>query len=178
LTRLFYIFGFFGFITCLAFCSCENKFEPPKSDLSSENIPVQESWNSSVTFSDSGSVKAILKAGHISAFSDKGYTEIDSGAVVDFYKAGEVVSTLTGKRGKVTDATKDIEIYDSVKVVNKTGSELNTSKLLWKNKTQKVYSDVFVRITTPKEIIEGVGFESDQNLNNYVIYKVSGVFNK
>ncbi len=98
--------------------------------------------------------------------------------MVDFYKAGEVVSTLTGMRGKVTDATKDIEIFDSVKVVNKTGSELVTSKLLWKNATQKVYSDVFVRITTPKEIIEGVGFESDQNLNNYVIYKVSGVFNK
>ncbi|MBN8571587.1 MAG: LPS export ABC transporter periplasmic protein LptC [Ignavibacteria bacterium] len=50
--------------------------------------------------------------------------------------------------------------------------------MLWKNKTQKVYSDVFVRITTPKEIIEGVGFESDQNLTNYKIYQVSGVFDK
>ncbi len=158
--------------------SCEDKFEPPKSNLSSENIPVQESWNSTVTFSDSGFVKAILKAGHISAFSDKGYTLIDSGAVVDFYKNGEIVSTLTGMRGKVEDMSKDIEIYDSVRVINKAGSELKTSKLLWKNKTQKVYSDVFVKITTPKERIEGVGFESDQNLTNYKIYKVSGVFDK
>lgn len=161
-----------------ALFSCEEKFEPPKSDLSPENIPVQESWNSQVTFSDSGFVKAILKAGHISAFSDKGYTLIDSGAVVDFYKNGEIVSTLTGRRGRVEDNSKDIEIYDSVRVVNKTGSELVTSKLLWKNKTQKVYSDVFVRITTPKEKVEGVGFESDQNLTNYKIYKVSGVFDK
>lgn len=173
--KIFYIaILFFTFV----FFSCEEKFEPPKSDLSSDNIPVQESWNSQVTFSDSGFVKAILKAGHISAFSDKGYTLIDSGAVVDFYKNAEVVSTLTGRRGKVEDNTKDIEIYDSVRVVNKAGSELKTSKLLWKNKTQKVYSDVFVRITTPKEIIEGVGFESDQNLTNYKIYQVSGVFNK
>jgi len=162
----------------LVFISCDDKFEPPKSDLSSEDIPVQESWNSTVTFSDSGFVKAILKAGHISAFSDKGYTLIDSGAVVDFYKNGEIVSTLSGKRGKVEDVSKDIEIFDSVRVVNKTGSELKTSKLLWKNKTQKVYSDVFVRITTPKEIIEGIGFESDQNLGNYKIYQVSGVFDK
>jgi LPS export ABC transporter protein LptC len=160
------------------FLSCENKFEPPKSDLSPLDIPVQESWNSTVTFSDSGFVKAILKAGHISAYSDKGYTLIDSGAVVDFYKNGEVVSTLTGRRGRVEDISKDIEMFDSVRVVNKTGSELNTSKLLWNNKTQKVSSDVFVRITTPKERIEGVGFESDQNLSNYKIYKVSGVFDK
>lgn len=175
LQKIFYI-GIF--LISLGFFSCDDKFEPPKSDLSPENIPVQESWNSNVTFSDSGFVKAILRAGHISAFSDKGYTIIDSGAVVDFYKNGEVVSTLKGNRGKVDDLTKDIEMYDSVSVVNKTGSELKTSKLLWKNKTQKVYSDVFVRITTPKEIVEGTGFESDQNLTNYKIYQVSGVFDK
>ncbi|MBS1514628.1 MAG: LPS export ABC transporter periplasmic protein LptC [Bacteroidetes bacterium] len=173
--KIFYIVFFF---LSVIFISCENKFEPPKSDLSSDNVPIQESWNSVVTFSDSGFVKAILKAGHISAYSDKGYTVIDSGAVVDFYKNGEIVSTLTGNRGRVEDNSKDIEIYDSVRVVNKTGSELKTSKLLWKNKTQKVYSDVFVKITTPKERVEGVGFESDQNLSNYKIYKVSGVFDK
>jgi len=175
LQKIFYIAIFF---ISAAFFSCDEKFEPPKSDISPENIPIQEGWNSTVTFSDSGFVKAILKAGHISAFSDKGYTLIDSGAVVDFYKNGEIVSTLTGNRGKVDDMTKDIEIYDSVKVVNKEGSELRTSKLLWKNKTQKVYSDVFVKITTPKEIVEGTGFESDQNLTNYKIYQVSGVFDK
>ena len=73
---------------------------------------------------------------------------------------------------------KEIEIFDNLRLVNKASSELRTSKLLWKNKTQKVYSDVFVRITTPKEIIEGIGFESDQNLTNYKIYQVSGVFDK
>lgn len=178
--KTFHIGFFFAVYILLSFVftSCESKFEPPKSDLSPENIPVQESWNSTVTFSDSGFVKAILKAGHISAFSDKGYTLIDSGAVVDFYKNGEIVSTLTGRKGRVEDISKDIEIYDSVRVVNKAGSELNTSKLLWKNKTQKVYSDVFVKITTPRERVEGIGFESDQNLTNYKIYKVSGVFDK
>lgn len=152
--------------------------EPPRTDLKSGEVADQESWKSSVVFSDSGNVKAILNAGHISVFTLKSYTLIDSGAVVDFYKAGQKVSTLTGKRGKVLDATKDIEMYDSVTVVNKEGSVLRTSKLYWNNKTQKVSSDVFVKITTPKENIEGIGFESDQNLSNYTIYKVTGVFTK
>ncbi len=151
---------------------------PPRTDLKSGEIPDQESWKSSVIFSDSGNVKAILNAGHISVFNAKAYTLIDSGAIVDFYKTGEKVSTLTGKRGKVLDATKDIEIYDSVVVVNKEGSVLKTSKLYWNNKTQKVSTDVFVKITTPKEDIEGIGFESDQNLKNYTVYKVTGVFSK
>jgi LPS export ABC transporter protein LptC len=151
---------------------------PPRTDLKSGEIPDQESWKSSVTFSDSGNVKAILNAGHISVFNSKAYTLIDSGAIVDFYKNGDKVSTLTGKNGKVLDATKDIEIYDSVVVINKEGSILKTSKLYWNNKLQKVSTDVFVKITTPKEDIEGIGFESDQNLKNYTIYKVTGVFSK
>ena len=168
----------FIFFLILIFAGCESKVEPPRTDLKTGEIPDQESWQSTVIFSDSGIVKAILNAGHISVYNSRGYTLIDSGAVVDFFKTGEKVSTLTGKRGKVLDATKDIEIYDSVIVVNKEGSILKTSKLLWDNKLQKVSTDVFVKITTPKEDIEGIGFESDQNLKNYTIYKVTGVFSK
>jgi LPS export ABC transporter protein LptC len=160
------------------FYSCEEKLEPPKTNLKSDQIPNQESWNSTVVFSDSGNIKAVLKAGHISVYNEKSNTLIDSGAIVDFYKNGLVVSTLSGKRGKVLDATKDIEIYDSVVVVNKEGSILKTQKLFWNNKLQKVSSDVFVSIVTPRERIEGIGFESDQNLKDYTIFKVTGTFGK
>jgi len=160
-----------------AFFSCGDKFKPATDDNESENSPSQESWNSTVVFSDSGNVKAVLTAGHISVFTAKGYTLIDSGAKVEFYRDGKIVSVLTGMKGRIDDKTSNIEITDSVTVINSEGSRLITEKLLWKNDVQKVYSDVFVRITTPEEIIEGTGFESDQNLSNYKIYKVSGVFN-
>ncbi len=162
----------------VSFFSCDNKFQPPATGVKSDNIPDQESWKAVVTFSDSGKVRAVLNAGHIQMFNFKKITLIDSGAVVDFYRDGEVVSTLSGMRGKIHDESKDIEIFDSVKVVNKEGSILKTSKLYWTNKTQRVSSDAFVKIVTPKEEIEGIGFESDQNLKNYNIYKVTGIFSK
>lgn len=166
------------FIIPVLFASCDNKFEPPKSNLNAEDTPDHESWNSQVTFSDSGNIKAVLKAGKISVFNKKGYTLIDSGANVDFYSKGEKVSTLTSKRGKILEPSKDIEIYDSVLVVSKEGSMLRTQKLLWNNKTQRVSTDVYVKITTPKEEVEGIGFESDQMLKNYTIFKVTGTFSK
>lgn len=172
--KYFYIL----FVLGLVFASCDDKFKPSRSDLSITDSPSQESWNSTVSFSDSGITKAVLTAGHISVYTTKGYTLIDSGAKVDFFKNGEKASVLTGKKGKVDDKTKDIEIYDSVTVVNNEGSELKTQKLLWKNKTQTVSSDEFVSIKTPNETIEGIGFESDQNLKNYKIYKVTGTFAK
>lgn len=155
---------------------CDDKFRPTQTNVSTEDSPTQESWNSTVIFSDSGKTKAVMEAGHISVYSNKGYTLIDSGAKVDFFNDDVKVSTLTGRRAKIDDKTKDIEIFDSIKVINYEGSELTTQKLLWTNKTQRVSSDVFVRIVTPTEAIEGVGFESDQNLKNYKIFKVSGTF--
>ncbi|MFA7359484.1 MAG: LPS export ABC transporter periplasmic protein LptC [Candidatus Kapaibacterium sp.] len=162
----------------IMFSSCENKFVPPKTDLNSDDIPEQESWNSSVAFSDSGKVKAILRAGHIMAFNKKGYTTIDSGAKVDFYRDMVIVSTLTSRRGKILEPSKNIEIYDSVVVINNEGSILKTQKLFWDNQTQKVSTEEYVKIKTPKEEVEGIGFISDQNLKNYTIFKVTGTFSE
>jgi LPS export ABC transporter protein LptC len=157
----------------------DDKIEPPRTDLgSADSIPSQESFHSVVTFSDSGRVKAVLDAGRIRVYSKFNYTLIDSGAKVDFYKEGVYSSTLTGKRGKIFDATKDVEVYDSVKLVSQDGSILTTNKLYWVNKTQRIKSDEYVHIITKNEDIQGYGFEADQNLKNYVIYQVSGEMQK
>ena len=158
--------------------ACEEKLQPPKTDISAQDIPDQESWNSTVAFSDSGDVKAVLIAGYIAHFQKKGYMLIDSGATVDFFRNGEEISNLIGKRGIVIDSTKDIEMYDSVTIINKEGSILNTTKLYWDNDKQIVSSDEYVKIKTPAEEVEGIGFTSDAGLKNYTIYKVTGTFSK
>jgi len=38
-------------------------------------------------------------------------------------------------------------------------------------------TDKFVKIVSSKEIIEGYGFESDQNLRNYTIFNITYVTN-
>ena len=160
--------------------SCgSNRVEPAKTNLSqNDSVANQESYNSTVTFSDSGKVKAVLKAGRIRVFSNFNYTLIDSGAVVDFYKSGVYNSTLTGNRGKVYDGSKDVEVYDNVKLVSSDGSILTTQKLYWVNKTRKIKTDEFVHIQTRTDDIRGYGLEADENLKNYVIYKVSGEVQK
>lgn len=179
LKNIFYCSLLIVVYSFLQACGDDNKIQPSAIDLKpTDSIPTQESYNSTVTFSDSGKTKAILIAGRIRIFSKFNYTLIDSGAKVDFYKNGVYSSTLTGKRGKIYDATKDVEVYDSVKMVSENGSVLTTNKLYWINKTQRIKSDEFVHIKTPNEDIRGYGFEADQNLKNYVIYKVSGEMQK
>jgi LPS export ABC transporter protein LptC len=96
------------------------------------------------------------------------------GVKIDFYdKEQKKKSFLTSLRGKVDDVTQNMYAIDSVVAKNDSGVVLRTNELMWRNKDQKITSDKFVKITSPKETIEGYGFESDQHLDNYVIFNVT-----
>lgn len=47
--------------------------------------------------------------------------------------------------------------------------------MMWRNKDRKIVSDKFVTVISPNETIQGYGFESDQSLQNYVIYNITYV---
>jgi LPS export ABC transporter protein LptC len=139
-----------------------------------EELPAQESWNSKIIFSDSGKTKAILDAGHLRVFAEAKETLLDQNIKIDFYDEEEKkTTTLTAKRGRVDDATQNLYAIDSVVVRNEDSTIVTTDELMWKNQDRKIVSDKFVTIISPKEKIEGYGFESDQNLENYVIYNIT-----
>ena len=168
-------FLFIIFILFVAGCSNDNV--KPTIDTSLKEggeLPSQESWNSTIVFSDSGKTKAILHTGHLRVFDKSQETLFDQGLKVDFYDQNMVkTSTITSKRGKVNDATKDLYAIDSVVAVSDSGTIVRTEELEFRNRDQKIVSDKFVTIVSPKETIKGYGFESDRNLRNYVIYNIT-----
>ena len=160
----------------LLITSCYKEDVKPHIDasLTGKELPAQESWNSTVFFTDSGKTKAILYSGHLQLFNDKKETILDDGLKVEFFNQEEIkTTTLTSKRGRVDERTNDLFAIDSVVAVNDSGIVVKTDELTWRNKDQKIVSNKFVTIDSPKEHIEGFGFESDQHLRNYVIYNIT-----
>ncbi len=156
-----------------ASCS-EEKIQPQidKSGVEGE-IPSNESWNSKITFTNDGLIKAVLFADHLKMFEKQRITLLD-GIKINFYDSSQkATTTLTALRGKVDDVTQNMYAMDSVVARNDSGVVLNTSQLMWRNSDQKIVTDKFVRITSPKEIIEGYGLESDQRLSNYTIFNIT-----
>jgi LPS export ABC transporter protein LptC len=154
---------------------CEEKTKPAVTALPSADIPSQESWNSTVVFSDSARIRAKLWSAHISAYDAERMTVLEESLRVDFYNDQAVhTSLLTARRGKVNDQTHDLEAYEHVVVVSDSGTTLRTERLFWNNQTRKIHTDAFVDIQSPREHIMGHGMESDQGLKNYRISKVSG----
>ena len=162
------VFIFFGSCT-------RDKVQPPvNTSFEGDELPAQESWNSTVFFTDSGKTRAILTAGHLRVFANSNETLLDSGVQVDFYNMNEIKTTKKKKKkGKVDENTNNLFAIDSVVTVNDSGIVVTTEEMMWRNKDRKIISDKFVTIVSPKEKIQGYGFESDQHLQNYVIYNIT-----
>ena len=154
---------------------CEEKIRPAVVAVSQAEIPSEESWNSTVTFTDSGKVKAILWSGHIASYAPKQYTLLSESLHVDFFNEFEQhTSLLTARRGRVEDRTENFAAYENVIVISDSGTTLRTDSLYWDNATRKIRTEAFVDIVSLTEHIMGHGMVSDQGLKNYTIFKVTG----
>jgi LPS export ABC transporter protein LptC len=162
-------------LLALALPGCEEKVQPAVVPLTQGEMPAQESWNSTVRFSDSSRVKAVLWAGHIAVHPAQRATLLSDSIHVDFYNEAEIhTSVLTARRGKVHDQTENFEAHENVVVISDSGTILRTDSLFWDKVQQKIHTEAFVDIVSPTEHIMGHGMVSDPSLKNYKIFRVTG----
>ncbi|MFA7325349.1 MAG: LPS export ABC transporter periplasmic protein LptC [Candidatus Kapaibacterium sp.] len=168
-------------IFSILFLSCSQDKKEVKTLFAIDEVkdsPDQISYDFSVYFMDSSLVKAYLKADRARIYEKQKETKLDSHVVVDFYSKenGKKVSYLKADSVTIDDATKNMIAMGNVVVVSDSNkTTVRTSILEWNNETRKLTSDKYVKIVSPDQEIEGIGFESDETLKNYTIYKVKGV---
>jgi LPS export ABC transporter protein LptC len=176
MNKLFYFLTLIFLIFLFSCSGDENTTR--KVDFNPDVMPDQNGIDIKVVFTDSTQKKAVLYAGLAEIYNKRKETLLDSNVRVEFYKNNIHVSTLTSKKAKIDDRTKNMLASDSVVVISlESARKLETEILEWNELEQRIYSTEFVKITTENEIIKGYGFESDPNLTDYKLHKVSGIQN-
>lgn len=160
--------------------ACENKRKDIMALSAKEVRPSQSGRGITMLYSDSTLLKIKLKAPVMTKF-DKGVKEpitvLPKGVDVVFYdNNGKPSTTLRANYGVMFDLSRRMEVRYNVEVVNINGEKLNTEHLVWDEQKKKITSDVFVKITTAREIIMGKGLESNQDFTQYQIKEVTGNF--
>jgi LPS export ABC transporter protein LptC len=155
---------------------CEEKIKPSVlTSVDSRTMPQQESWDSDIVVSDSGRIRAIIHAGYLRMFELNRQTEMSKGIRVRFFNPeGQMTTVLTSEEGTVDEVTNNLEARKHVMVVSRDSATLWSEVLYWDNARQLITTPDFVRIVSPREHLEGHGFESDQSLKNYRIFTVTG----
>ena len=160
----------------VTFGSCENDMSTVKKITSQKEVSAETGKDIEVLYSDLGRVKAKLTAPTMMRYRTKEpYTEMPDGVKIYFYDENlRVESQLTAGYGVSYDKSDQMIARNNVEAINIYGDKLNTEELVWNQKTQKISSDKFVKITTKDEIIFGDGFESNQDITTDKIKKIRG----
>lgn len=156
--------------------------EPPKIQRSADDpfltAPAHQAFNVKVHFTDSSMTKAMLYARESVIDENRRATIMRGGVTVDlFTKDGSsVAARLTSDSLVVDDRSRDMTAYGNVKIDGKLRPlTMTTTKLTWVHSTARVQTIEPVHIETPSETIDGIGFESNQDLSFYRISQVRGI---
>ena len=64
----------------------------------------------------------------------------------------------------------------NVRITNTSGDVVHTDELMWNQHDHKLYSDAFIHIEKQGRIIEGYGYESNEQLTTYQLRQVEAIF--
>lgn len=168
-------------IICLVittlFYSCKNDLQEVNRFFNEQNEAIEKGKGIQLIYSDSARVLLKLDAPKmIRHTKGRGNNEVfPAGVKVKFYNnQGEVTAHLIADYAMRNPKHKQVVARDNVVLYNHEGDTLKTDELIWDSKNQKIFTDQFVRITTPKELLYGFGFETDPSFTTYKLKRISG----
>ena len=157
--------------------ACENDIEKIKAFSSAENLPVLEAKNFESLSSDSGQIRIFLKAPKLLSFDNDGvtYYEFPEGMeMIKYDENKQIISSLSAEYAKRFVKEKRWEAKNNVIATNAQGDTLKTEHLIWDEEKEEIYTEEYVKIIRKDQIITGIGFTSDQTLQNWKIKNPKG----
>lgn len=168
-------------ILSLIFFACNSKeIDKVKVSVAPNDVPLERGKNISINYTDSGYVKARIFAPLLERYNneDRNESEMKQGITAYFYsREGKINSYIKSKYAIRNERDRTMTARKDVIVINIKGDTLRTEELIWDEKTDKIFTDKFVNITTPDQIIMGTGLESNTSFTWYRISNIKGIVN-
>lgn len=141
--------------------------EAPFASSEEVRLPDQEARDFTLTESAAGTKNWTLRAAYAAMYNREHRVDATTVTIDFFDKDGQHYSTLTSDRGRIDQTTNDLEARGNVRITTKNDVAMETDSLRFFNRTGKIVSDGFVRVTRRGDVLTGYGFESDATLEHF-----------
>ncbi len=162
-------------IGCLV--GCEDSLKETRQVFTQDDVAVEVGHEVEILYSDSAVVRVRVTGPvlHNHSGREKPRQEFPEGIKMDFLLPDlSVRSVLTAKKATRYQAEGRIIARDSVVLSTVKQEKLETEELIWDEKTAKIHTDKFVKVTQPGEIIYGFGLEAEQDFSYWKILVPKG----
>lgn len=164
-------------VLLLGLISCENDLNEVNRVTNSASKSLEVITNVEILYSDSARLKVRITGDTLIRYlvAPQGRDVFPAGVKFEFFNdSGRITSTLTANRAERILRKQQVICTDSVLLLSTNGEELLTNELIWDEPKKIVFTDKFVRLSRPNEIIYSYGFKADQNFTKYEIKAISG----
>ena len=173
------IAGIIG-ILAIFFCACQKGEVPQQAEtLPREQIPVLITDSVSTLISDSGITRYRIEAPQWLIYdkTEPPYQEFPNGIYLEQFDLDlSVQASLKADYAYYDEQAQQWTLRGNVHALNRKGEQFDTPILKWDQSSHRIYSDTTIHITREKSIIEGVGFDSNEDMSKYTILHPTGVF--
>ena len=130
-------------------------------------LPDNEVEQFYVTETDSGRTQWTMFAQHAATYQARDLVTV-RGVRIDFFdEKGQKSSELVAREGELQQRTRDMTARGDVVLQTTEGWRMSTEEMHFLNSRRKMTSDKLVRVEKEGTVLEGVGFESDPNLQHF-----------
>ena len=147
--------------------------------LERDSLPSMTSLGITTLISDSGITRYKIITEEWSIFDKKNppYWAFEKGIYLEkFDTLLHIDASIKADTAYYYEKKKLWELKGNVQIHSQRGDKFETSQLFWNEKSKSVYSDKFIKIEQEDKTITGYGFESNQELTEYVIKNTTGTF--
>ena len=168
--------NYFSFFILILFISCENNTNDIQAFIQKE-LPVELIDDAELIHTEFGKIKVKISAKKIERFTNSKPRLVftDSVWVIFFDANFDTISNLKANKALIIEAENLMHVSDNVVLISSNGNKLETNKLSWDEKKEKIYTKENVIIYTNKEVVNAQGFISDPDFLKYSLHKVNGV---
>ena len=139
----------------------------PSATSASAELPDSEVEDFTVTETDSGRAQWTLFAKVASTYQARDLVVARTVRIFFFDETGARSSELVAREGELTQRSRDMIARGNVVLQTAEGWRMTTQEMRFLNSTQRIVSDTLVRVEKEGSILEGIGFESDPNLEHF-----------
>lgn len=164
----------------LIFVSCDNNRKlVTDAVVDRDSISVMTTYGVSTFISDSGIIRYKILADEWMVFDKRNppYWAFEKGIYVEkFDTLHNVEASIKADTAYYNTKDEIWTLKGHVHVANLKGEAFNTELLFWNQKKERVYSDKYIEIIQPERTITGYGFDSNQQMTQYEIKNITGIF--
>lgn len=156
--------------------ACENSIKTIKEITMEDTLPELTAYNIEYERISDQYKKILLKSPYIVRFEgEEPSTTFPDGFEITFYDTtGKAISFISANYGINLIKKNIMQARNNVVVINyETQEQLNTENLVWDQSKHEIYSNTFVKLSSPDRVIFGDSMRADESFASREIFNIS-----